>query len=43
MTISEAASLLGKLSKGKPKNYSKAERKRRAARLAEARKRRWAK
>jgi hypothetical protein len=43
MTISEIASRLGKLAKGKPKNYTKAERKRRKARLAEARKQRWAK
>lgn len=37
------ASELGKLAKGKPKRLTDAERKRRGARLAEARKRRWIK
>lgn len=41
MSPSDMASLLGRLAKGKPKNITKAERKRRAARLAEARKKRW--
>lgn len=35
------ASNLGKLARGRPKNYSQAERKRRAVRLAEVRQRRW--
>ncbi len=39
--ISEIASRLGKLARGVPKHFSKAERKRRSLRLAEARKRRW--
>lgn len=38
-----AAVALGKLAAGKPKDYSKAELKRRADRLAEARKKRWPK
>jgi hypothetical protein len=37
-----AASALGRQAAGVPKNYSKAERKRRRERLAEARKSRWA-
>jgi len=41
MTPRRLAQLLGRLAKGKPKNYSKAERKRRAVRLAHARKFRW--
>jgi hypothetical protein len=35
------AQALGRLARGRPKNYSAAERERRRARLAEARKRRW--
>jgi len=38
-----AAALLAATQKGGTKNYSDAERKRRAARMAEARKARWAK
>jgi hypothetical protein len=41
--IQKAASLLGKLSKGKPKNYSTEEREKRRQRFAEARKKRWPK
>jgi len=37
----KAAQALGRLGKGKPKTLTNAERKRRAERLAEARKRRW--
>ena len=37
----KAAQELGRLAKGKPKTLTKAERKRRAERLAEARKKRW--
>jgi len=39
--VNKAAQELGRLGKGKPKTLSKAERKRRAERLAEARKKRW--
>ncbi len=39
--IGRVASQLGKLGKGKPKNISAAERKRRQQRMAEARKKRW--
>jgi len=39
--INKAAQELGRLGKGKPKTLTKAERKRRAERLAEARKKRW--
>jgi len=35
------AQSLGRMAKGKPKTYTAAERARRRARLAEARKRRW--
>ena len=38
----KAAQELGRLGKGKPKTLTKAERKRRAERLADARKKRWA-
>lgn len=38
----KAAQELGRLGKGKPKTLSKAERKRRAERLAKAREKRWA-
>jgi hypothetical protein len=41
--ISEAARTLGRLGKGKPKSFSKAERLRRKKRLNEARKLRWLK
>ena len=40
--MNTAAQQLGRLGKGKPKTLTKAERKRRAYRLAEARKKRWA-
>ena len=39
--MNKSASALGKLAKGKPKNYTQAELDRRAKRLAEARKLRW--
>ena len=39
----KAASALGKLAKGKPKNLTKAEIARRTKRLAEAREKRWPK
>jgi len=39
--MNKAAQELGRLAKGKPKTLSQAERKRRADRLAEARKKRW--
>jgi uncharacterized protein (UPF0212 family) len=39
----EIAAMLGSLAKGKKKPVTKAESKRRAERLAEARKKRWAK
>jgi len=39
--MNKAAQQLGRLGKGKPKTLTKAERKRRAERLAEARKKRW--
>ena len=38
-----AAQALGRRAKGVPKNFTAAERKRRARRLAEARKKRWSK
>ena len=38
----KAAQVLGRLGKGKPKTITKAERKRRADRLAKAREKRWA-
>ena len=38
----KAAQQLGRLGKGKPKTLTKAERKRRADRLAKAREKRWA-
>ena len=38
----KAAQELGRLGKGKPKTLTKAERKRRAERLAKAREKRWA-
>jgi len=41
--INKAAQELGRLAKGKPKRVTVAERKRRRARLAEARKKRWVK
>lgn len=41
MSPSKLASLLGSLGRGKKKTITKAERKRRSARLAEARKKRW--
>jgi len=37
----KAAQELGRLGKGKPKTLTKAERKRRTVRLADARKKRW--
>jgi len=43
MTPNKAAQELGRLCKGKPKTLTKVERKRRALRLAEARKKRWLK
>jgi len=43
MSPSELASRLGRLAKGKPKQYSRAEIKRRTERLDEARKLRWRK
>ena len=39
--MNKAAQELGRLGKGKPKTLTAAERKRRAVRLAEARKKRW--
>lgn len=39
--VNKAAQALGKLAAGKPKNFSAEERKRRAARLAAARSKRW--
>ena len=39
--VNKAAQALGKLAAGKPKNFSAAERKRRAERLAAARAKRW--
>ena len=39
--MNKAAQELGRLGKGKPKTLTKAERKRRAERLAGARKKRW--
>lgn len=39
--VNKAAQALGKLAAGKPKNFSAAERKRRANRLAAARAKRW--
>lgn len=39
--MNKNAQALGRMAKGKPKNYSKAERKRRAERLAVARSKRW--
>ena len=39
--ISKIASQLGRLGRGKPKNYTEEELQRRRARLAEARKKRW--
>jgi hypothetical protein len=42
-SMNKAAQALGRLGKGKPKTYSRAERKRRALRLAEVRKKRWIK
>lgn len=41
--MNKAASALGKLAKGKPKNLSAAEIKRRTDRLTKARKKRWKK
>lgn len=43
MTPSQLASRLGRLARGKPKNYSPAEIKRRTALLKKASKLRWAK
>ena len=43
MTPSQLASQLGRLARGKPKNYSKAERARRRKHLAKVRKLRWKK
>ncbi len=43
MTPSKLASMLGQLAKGKPKNFSKADRDRLRKRLAKARKLRWKK
>jgi len=43
MEINKAAQALGRLNKGIKKNLTKAERKRRSQRLAEARKKRWLK
>jgi hypothetical protein len=43
VTMNKAASELGKMAKGVPKHLSKAERKRRSLRLADARKKRWLK
>ena len=40
--MNKAAQELGRLGKGKPKTLTKAERKRRAERLAKAREKRWA-
>lgn len=39
--VNKAAQALGKMAAGKPKNFSAAERKRRADRLAAARVKRW--
>ena len=41
MSVNKAAQALGRMGKGKPKTLTQAERKRRARRLAEARKARW--
>jgi len=41
--IQKAASLLGRMAKGKKKTLTKEERERRSVRLAEARKKRWVK
>jgi hypothetical protein len=41
--MNKAAQALGRMARGVPKNYSKAELARRAKRLAEARKTRWPK
>jgi hypothetical protein len=41
--MNKHASILGKMAKGKPKNYSQAERDRRRRRLADVRKKRWPK
>jgi hypothetical protein len=41
MNTSQAAAMLGRRGKGIPKNFSKAERKRRAAQLAKVRHLRW--
>jgi len=41
--IQKAASLLGKMAKGKPKNYSEEEIEKRRKRFTEARKKRWIK
>jgi hypothetical protein len=40
--MNKAAQALGRMGKGKPKTLTKAERKRRAERLAKAREKRWA-
>ena len=41
--MNKAAQFLGRLAKGKPKNFSKAERERRRQRLSKVRAKRWPK